>query len=195
MLKFTDFLNEVAGTGQTNLSQEVRQPAPVTPTPASPTPATPKGKLLDAVRTFIDKRKTSPTPKPTNQQQDVLTLKIRNFRDGQDIDIKLEQNIEIKAQVMSVPMVNKAGKQYKLKYCQLLKSNIEEISLHKPEAPASTKIIDVHDQPLAAPPRTIYFRSFLEKGQTWFYFYDNLDNLKNQGKPIFSKIYKVISAG
>ncbi len=204
MLKFTQFIDDKLTEGTANLNQVATQvappdpanpagaPAPVAkkkPVPA-PAPGTPveKTNMENLIATFISKYK--PSGNTTQQQSDPLTLKIQNFRAGQAIDIKLKPNIDIKAQVVA------SGKK---KFCKLLKSNIEEISLLLTDQQSSGTIIDPNTKQPAkpAPPKPIFFQSFKDKDNknlTWFYFYDNMDFITNsKQKPVFSKTYTVLS--
>lgn len=151
-------------------------------------------KYSDTISAFINKIKTSNTG-TTTQQSDPLTLKIQNFRAGQAIDIKLNPNIEIKAQVVA------SGKK---KFCKLLKSNIEEITLllnpQKSQQTNNSSIVDKVGNPMKAQPtqpKPIYFQTFRDnknKNLTWFYFYDNMDFVTNsKQQPVFSKTYTIIS--
>jgi len=208
MLKFTQFIDDKLTEGTAKLNQVATQvappdpanpggaPAPVVkkkqaPAPAPAAPAAPveKTDMENLIATFISKYK--PSGNTTQQQSDPLTLKIQNFRAGQAIDIKLKPNIDIKAQVVA------AGKK---KFCKLLKSNIEEISLllnQEKQQPVDSGIKDVAGNPMKSQPtqpKPIFFQSFKDKNLTWFYFYDNMDFVTNsKQKPVFSKTYTVLS--
>lgn len=188
MLKFTPFIDDMLIEGNANLNQVATQvvpPDPVNPASApdpvdKKKPVVAKTDMENIIATFISKYNTT-------QQTDPLTLKIQNFRAGQAIDIKLKPNIDIKAQVVAV------GKK---KFCKLLKSNIEEISLLLTDQQNSGTIIDPNTkQPVKPDPqKPIYFKSFKDKKLTWFYFYDNMDFITNSKQPpVFSKTYTVLS--
>ena len=151
------------------------------------------GKTLDEfkqkINTFVNKVKVSNTGTTTQQQSDVLTMKMQNFRAGQAIDIKLKPDIDIKAQVEA------SGK---LKYCKLLKSNIEEITLlmtNQQQQPST--LVDKNEQPIKSEQKPVYFRTFPDKKNkslTWFYFYNNTEFIANpKVKGVFSKPYSILS--
>lgn len=194
MLDYRKFINnrlneEEDPIAAPSLSAEVRNNpvhAPATVTPA-PTPVSTKNKLNDDIQNFINKHKNQ-----QKQQADALTLKLQSYRGGQAIDIKLSPNIEIKAQVIA---------EGKRKYCKLLKSNIEEISilLGQKQPNQQSNIIDpVTNQPIKAEQvnKPVYFQTFQDKTNiklTWFYFYTTDFVRNSKAKPIFSKTYSIIS--
>lgn len=183
MLKYNEFLYEA------DVAQELRKPAGETPAPAPGAPV--ESDLSKKIGELITKVKSSNTG-TTTPTTDTLTLKIQNYRAGQAIDIKLKPNIEIKAQVEA------SGKK---KYCRLLKSNIEEISLLlKPAQPTGqTGITDASGKPIKAETKQqpVYFQTFADrknKSLTWFYFYNNTSFLSNpKSGVVFSKTYQIIS--
>ena len=181
MLRYDQFIYEAG------VSQVLREhPGQI---PPNIDPKSVESELSKKVGDFINKVKTKTTGTTT---PDILTLKIENYRSGQAIDIKLKPNIEIKAQVES------SGKK---KYCRLLKSNIEEISLLLNTAtPAGqTGIMDVSGKPIKSETKqqTIYFQTFTDRKNkflTWFYFYNTTEFISNRNaKPVFSKTYQIIS--
>lgn len=185
MISYSQFILE---NDQQQQPHQVVQPTVNAPE-KQPVPNTPAANLDD-----LKKKLTDLKNRKSGAGTDALTLKIQSFRGGQAIDIKLKPNIEIKAQV------EVTGKK---KYCKLLKSNIEELSLlQKQSQPADqTKITDTAGNPIKSESKQlpVYFQTFTDpknKALTWFYFYNDTSFVSNKSaKPIFSKTYQIISVG
>jgi hypothetical protein len=183
MLKFNRFVNEELNGEQANLGNVARQEAQPARVPATDQLAPViKSNLNDRIVKLTTKYKsgitttgttisntgaTTTTTTPT-KEPDPLTLKIKNFGLNQDIDIKLNNNVHIKAKV------EKSGNK---KYCKLIKTNWKDIKLY-------TKDL-----------KNVYFQTFKDKNnKTKFYFYNNIDFVNNpKAPPLFYKSFMITS--
>lgn len=178
MLKFTIFINEEMDP----MSTEVRQEAGTNPNPPAPHPTPPRQNLNQRITDFVSKYKSGSSG-TTTASADPLTLKISTLGLNQAIDIKLENNIHIKAIVRKTQ--NK-------KYCELIDTNMSEKSLLYKETP-NTGIKDAAGNDLRSEQKKIYFQTFRDKTNkklTRFYFYNNLDFITNtKASPVFFKSF------
>ena len=199
MLKFEQFISEVVVTPPVApsvppLSDVARETSVVAPgAPVEPTPAKVKS-VEDMIRDLVNKHKNG--DKTTGEAKtDALTLKTKDFRAGQIINIKMNpDNAEIRSQIVI------SGKK---KFYKIVNSNIDFtpfIGKQDQEPPKDTGLVSATGAPLKAAPagqKVIYFQTFADqkdKRYTWFYFYDNTNFITNNKAPIlFSRKYTILS--